>query len=67
MIVELNSVASVVDDRTFIVYPKYQDGSYDQTSGVKLSGCVDRWKDILDEWDKEVVKHLLDIEKNRKH
>ncbi len=36
MIVELKSVASVIDTQTKMVYPKYQMGGYDRTSGVHL-------------------------------
>jgi hypothetical protein len=36
MILELKSVASVIDTETKIVYPKYQMGGYDKLSGKHL-------------------------------
>lgn len=65
MIVELNSVGSVVDDQTYMVYAKFRDGGFDENSGVDLGECTSEWFSYLDEWDKNVVKHLLDI-KNEK-
>lgn len=65
MIVELNSVASVVDDETFIVYPKYISGGYDKDGGIDLDKCTENWHKNLDDWDKLVVRQLLEIKKTK--
>jgi len=66
MIVELNSVASVVDDETFIVYPKYINGGYDKEGGIILDVCSKNWYKSLDEWDMIVVRELLEIKKTKR-
>lgn len=66
MIIELKSVASVVDDQTFIVYPMYNNGGYDKDGGMEIDKCSMNWLPFMDEWEREVVKQLIDIKKNRK-
>jgi hypothetical protein len=66
--VELTSVASVVDDQTLMVYVKYQDGSYDGTSGVHITDLSETFFTCLDQWDKLVLNELFyqQKEKNKK-
>ena len=52
MILELKSVGSVIDTETKIVYPKYQMGGYDKTSGRHLD---DLSKSFIDEMKEEDI------------
>jgi hypothetical protein len=65
MIIELTSIASVVDDETFMVYPLYQDGHYDKGSGFSLEKCFE-WVHLLNEWEYKVIQHLSDIKKQKR-
>ncbi len=51
MIVELKSVGSVIDTQTKIVYPKYQMGGYDRTSGTHLNDLDKKFVDEMSEED----------------
>jgi hypothetical protein len=51
MIVELNSVGSVIDTETKIVYPKYQMGGYDKLGGIHLDNLSKKFVDELSEED----------------
>jgi hypothetical protein len=51
MILELKSVASVIDTETKIVYPKYQMGGYDTTSGRHLDELSENFVKTLNEED----------------
>ena len=51
MIIELKSVASVIDTETKIVYPKYQMGGYDSTSGRHLDELSENFVKTLNEED----------------
>lgn len=51
MIVELKSVASVIDTETKIVYPKYQMGGYDKLGGVHLDNLSKKFVDEMSEED----------------
>ncbi len=51
MIVELNSVASVIDTETKIVYPKYQMGGFDKLSGRHLDDLDKKFVDEISEAD----------------
>lgn len=65
MLVELNSVASVVDDQTLIVYVKYQNGGHDETSGVHITNLSETFLKYLDHWDKSVLNELLYQQKQK--
>jgi len=59
MIVELNSVASVIDTETKIVYPKYQMGGYDKFSGKHLDELSKLLVDEMSEADITLINELL--------
>ena len=67
MIVELNSVASVIDDETLTTYPKYMKGGYDKDAGVYLMDCSDEWFKSLNYDDKMIVDELIYQIKNKKN
>ena len=67
MIIELKSVASVVDTETFVVYPMYKDGGYDKDGGMEIDKCSTIWLPYMDEWERAVVKQLIDIKKERRY
>ena len=58
MIVELNSVASVIDTETKIVYPKYQMGGYDKLSGRHLDDLDKKFVDEMSEADITLINEL---------
>ena len=58
MIVELNSVASVIDTDTKIVYPKYQMGGYDKFSGKHLDELSKLLVDEMSEADITLINEL---------
>jgi hypothetical protein len=58
MIVELKSVASVIDTQTKIVYPKYQMGGYDTSSGVHLNDLDKKFVDEMSEEDIILINEL---------
>jgi hypothetical protein len=51
MILNLNSVGSVIDTETKIVYAKYQNGGYDVSSGKHLDECSEQFVNLLNEED----------------
>ena len=59
MIVELNSVASVIDTETKIVYPKYQMGGFDKLSGRHLDDLEKKFVDEISEADITLINELL--------
>ena len=59
MIVELNSVASVIDTETKIVYPKYQMGGYDKFSGKHLDELSKLLVDEMSEADITLINESL--------
>ena len=59
MIVELNSVASVIDTETKIVYPKYQMGGFDKLSGTHLDDLDKRFVNEISEQDITLITELL--------
>lgn len=64
MIIKLKSIASVIDDETFMVYPLYQDGHHDTECGTPLNECT--WLALTkDEWEIYVIQHLLRLQKRR--
>jgi len=63
MLVVLNSVASAIDDETFITYAMYDNGNIDKESGTPLDRCSAWWYDSLNKDDREMVTHLLGIKK----
>jgi hypothetical protein len=58
MILELKSVGSVIDTQTKIVYPKYQMGGYDRTSGVHLDDLDKKFVDEMSEEDIILINEL---------
>ena len=59
MIVELNSVASVIDTETKIVYPKYQMGGFDKLSGKHLDDLEKKFVDEISEADIILINESL--------
>lgn len=61
MIVELISVASVIDSKTLIVYATYSTGTnlYDPDSAIDLARCPNTWYDNLDEWDRAALSEIM--------
>jgi hypothetical protein len=59
MIVELKSVASVIDIRTKIVYPKYQMGGYDKLSGKHIDDLDKKFVDEISEADITLINESL--------
>ncbi len=51
MILNLNSIGSVIDTETKIVYAKYQNGGYDVSSGKHLDDCSEQFVNSLSEED----------------
>jgi hypothetical protein len=58
MIVELKSVASVIDTDTRIVYPKYQMGGFDKLSGTHLDKLDERFVNEMSEADITLINEL---------
>ena len=58
MIVELKSVASVIDTETRIVYPKYQMGGFDKLSGNHLDKLDKRFVNEMSEEDITLINEL---------
>ena len=58
MIVELNSVGSVIDTETKIVYPKYQMGGYDKLSGIHVDKLDKHFVDEMSEADITIINEL---------
>jgi hypothetical protein len=61
MILELKSVGSVIDTETKIVYPKYQMGGYDKTSGRHLDELPKSFVDEMKEEDITLINENIDI------
>ena len=59
MIIELKSVASVIDTETKIVYPKYQMGGYDKLSGVHIDDLTKKFVDEISEDDIVLINENL--------
>jgi hypothetical protein len=58
MIVELNSVGSVIDTETKIVYPKYQMGGYDKLSGTHIDELDEHFVNEMSEADITLINEL---------
>jgi hypothetical protein len=58
MIVELKSVASVIDTETRIVYPKYQMGGFDKFSGKHLDKLDKQFVNEMSEADITLINEL---------
>ena len=58
MIVELKSVASVIDTETRIVYPKYQMGGFDKFSGKHLDKLDKQFVNEMSEEDITLINEL---------
>jgi hypothetical protein len=59
MIVELNSVASVIDTETKIIYPKYEMGGFDKLSGRHLDDLDKKFVDEISEADITLINESL--------
>jgi hypothetical protein len=59
MIVELKSVASVIDTETKIIYPKYQMGGYDKLSGKHIDDLDKKFVDEISEADITLINESL--------
>ena len=59
MIVELNSVASVIDTETKIIYPKYEMGGFDKLSGRHLDDLEKKFVDEISEADITLINESL--------
>ena len=59
MIVELKSVASVIDTETKMVYPKYQMGGFDKLSGKHLDDLEKKFVDEISEADITLINESL--------
>ena len=59
MLVELKSVASVIDTETKIVYPKYQMGGYDKFSGKHLDELSKLLVDEMSEADITLINETI--------
>ena len=59
MIVELKSVASVIDTETKIVYPKYEMGGFDKLSGRHLDDLDKKFVDEISEADITLINESL--------
>jgi hypothetical protein len=59
MIVELKSVASVIDIKTKIVYPKYQMGGYDKLSGTHIDELDKHFVNEMSEADITLINESL--------
>ena len=58
MIVELKSVASVIDTETRIIYPKYEMGGYDKLSGRHLDKLDEHFVNEMSESDITLINEL---------
>ena len=58
MIVELNSVGSVIDTETKMIYPKYQMGGYDKLSGKHLDELDEHFVNEMSEADITLINEL---------
>ena len=58
MLVELKSVASVIDTKTKIVYPKYQMGGFDKLSGKHLDKLDEMFVKEMSEEDITLINEL---------
>ena len=53
--VNLNSVGSILDTKTGMVYPQNNDNTPDLDCGVYIEDCCDEWFDSLNNEDKVIV------------
>ena len=58
MIIELKSVASVIDTETKIVYPKYEMGGFDKLSGRHLDDLPESFVREMSESDIVLINEL---------
>jgi hypothetical protein len=61
MILELKSVGSVIDTETKIVYPKYQMGGYDKTSGRHLDDLSQSFISEMSEEDITLINENIEL------
>lgn len=62
---DLDSVASVVDDDTLMVYPKYQTGGVDEDGGTSVFSLSPTFLKSMDEWDRIVVEEIKYVNKKK--
>jgi hypothetical protein len=56
---KLNSVGSIIDTETKMVYPQKIDNTPDLNFGVHLEDCTDEWYDSLDNKDEKVLRQIV--------
>ena len=61
MIIPINSVASVIDTDTKIVYAKFQQGGFDITSGVHIDDLSQKFVDSISEEDLILINQFVGI------
>jgi hypothetical protein len=61
MLIVLESVATAIDDQTLMTYAMYESGDVDMDSELHLTKCSKDWYNGLNQEDKEMVNHLLNI------
>lgn len=61
MIIPINSVASVLDTDTKIVYAKFQQGGFDITSGVHIDNLSKKFVDDISEEDLILINQFVGI------
>ena len=61
MIIPLNSVASVIDTDTKMVYAKFQQGGFDITSGVHIDDLPQKFVDSISEEDLILINQFVGI------
>ena len=62
---ELTSVASIIDDETLMVYPKYQTGGVDEDGGINVFSLSPTFLKCLDEWDRIIVEEIKYVNKKK--
>lgn len=59
MFIVLESVASVIDDQTLMVYAKYQKGGFDVSSGKPLHSMSETFLQCLGFKDKMLLDKII--------
>ena len=64
---KLDSVGSVIDIKTGMIYPMLANGGYDKGMGSSLfdNYNIDEWLYSLDNEDREIVESVFQLHKNK--
>ena len=62
--VELNSVGSIIDTKTGMVYPQNNDGTPDLYCGGYVADCDIEWLEAISDEDWEKIKKLPNLKQN---